>query len=82
MTIMVSTLPQMEVKKLNLKPGFWDADGFYFNRQGKDKNGGTYDDKYVYIPGKGWNSAKMCYEKELHNEYDDYGYVDLGKALN
>ena len=31
--------------------GFYDPDGFLFNKEGKDEFGGHYDDKGFYHPG-------------------------------
>jgi hypothetical protein len=33
------TRHQMEVRKKNYDIGFWDPDGYYFNRDGYDKHG-------------------------------------------
>lgn len=44
---------------------FWDCDGVYFNREGVDVHGGTYDDKMEYHPGEGWIDSLMCYEDEI-----------------
>lgn len=52
--------------------GFWDADGFYFNREGKDKHGGYYNDQWVYVPGQGWDEVNQCYEDDL-DDLDEEG---------
>ena len=53
---------------------FWDPDGVYFNKDGVDKHGGKYDNKYEYLPGPGWLSDFMCYddEKDKINEEDGH----------
>lgn len=43
---------------------FWDADYVYFNRQGFDRHGGSYNDNGDYVPGKGWDDNMNCYESE------------------
>ena len=35
-----------------LNGSFWDTDGVYFNKNGKDKQGGKYDINFEYIPGQ------------------------------
>ena len=50
--------------KLILTTGFWDADGFYFNKEGFDKHGGCYDNDFNYIHGEGWDEKKQCYNNE------------------
>lgn len=65
---------------------FWDPDGIYFNREGKDSHGGYYDSNNEYHPGKGWVESLMCYEDEVTqnqnmgfgelNEEDDGDYED------
>lgn len=62
---------------------FWDCDGIYFDRTGKDVHGGYYDEEFKYHPGEGWIDSLMCYEDELEynnqqsddiNDYDDGDY--------
>ncbi len=49
---------------------YWDPDGIYFNKDGNDKHGGFYDEKYDYHPGKGWIEEMMCYAEELDHHQD------------
>jgi hypothetical protein len=70
MTMMVFITHPMEV--FNIKLGFWDSDGFYFNRDGYDKHGGYYDDDYNYIHGPNWDEKNQCYKAETSNEFDYY----------
>lgn len=51
-----------------LKIGFWDADGYYFNKEGFDKHGGYYDENFVYVGGKGYNYKTGSY----NSGYDDF----------
>jgi hypothetical protein len=44
---------------------FWDENLVYFNREGFDKYGGTFDEYGTYLPGPGWNEEFGCYEAEL-----------------
>lgn len=68
-----------------INKGFWDDEGYYFNRQGLDKHGGSYNDNWEYIPGEGWNQSKNCYESEIDNNcleeddefFDDYNDDEL-----
>lgn len=65
---------------------FWDCDGIYFNKDGKDSHGGFYDENYEYHPGDGWVESLMCYEDEVdpnfqpnsgldqHDDYEDGDY--------
>lgn len=63
---------------------FWDCDGVYFNKEGKDAHGGFYDENYEYHPGDGWIESLMCYEDEVdpnfqpndqqHDDYEDGDY--------
>lgn len=62
-------------KIFQINKGFWDADGFYFNREGKDKHGGYYNDVWEFVPGEGWDAANQCYEDDL----DDFGEEGEGK---
>lgn len=59
---------------------FWDCDGIYFDRTGKDVHGGTYDKDMNYHPGEGWIDSLMCYEDEVdmrqNNVFDDFGGND------
>ena len=72
MTMVFTTL-LMEVK-LFLKVGFWDADGFYFNKEGFYKHGGCYDDQFNYIHGEGWDEKKQSYNDEEEIDfYEDDG---------
>ena len=54
---------------------FWDPDGVYFNREGKDKHGGYYDENQEYVPGEGWDEVNNCYVDEYNDDYydDEYG---------
>lgn len=65
----------------NLNLGFWDPDGYYFNREGYDKHGGYYDDNHEYIPGQGWDYVNNCYPDENENEHLDAFYEDLEDDL-
>jgi hypothetical protein len=64
--------------------GFWDADGYYFNREGFDKYGtqkfnlgGYYDDNNEYVPGESWDEEHQCYKSQLGDEcYDEEGEYD------
>jgi len=60
----------MEVKLKIKIIGFWDADGYYFNKEGKDKHGGYYNDDWEYVPGKDWDPVNQCYPGE-ENDFDD-----------
>lgn len=50
---------------------FWDDNRVYFNREGLDKYGGTFDEYGTYIPGPGWNEEFGCYETELEGVGDN-----------
>jgi hypothetical protein len=50
---------------------FWDENYTYFNREGRDKHGGYYDEYCVYIPGDGWNEEHQCYESQINLEDKD-----------
>jgi hypothetical protein len=70
----------MEVYILSNK-GFWDEEGYYFNREGYDKHGkyllikgGYYDDNFEYVHGKGWDSENQYYRSQLEEEE----YLDGG----
>ncbi len=74
MTKRDSITHQMEVK--DTKTGFWDAEGYYFNRDGYDKHGGYYDDNFNYIGGPGWDEKNQCYKDQYNNDaeyYEDNG---------
>jgi hypothetical protein len=50
---------------------FFDPDGYFFNREGKDEFGGNYDSQGYYHPGEGnkhefdsYNSNRGDYEDE------------------
>eukprot|EP00340_Litonotus_pictus_P002316 CAMPEP_0170515650 /NCGR_PEP_ID=MMETSP0209-20121228/2059_1 /TAXON_ID=665100 ORGANISM="Litonotus pictus, Strain P1" /NCGR_SAMPLE_ID=MMETSP0209 /ASSEMBLY_ACC=CAM_ASM_000301 /LENGTH=225 /DNA_ID=CAMNT_0010800233 /DNA_START=1 /DNA_END=678 /DNA_ORIENTATION=- len=73
---------------------FWDCDGVYFDRTGKDVHGGTYNKDVEYIPGEGWIDSLMCYEDEVElnqiqknndgdemNDYEDGDY-DVYEDIN
>lgn len=47
---------------------FWDCDGIYFNKEGKDSHGGYYDENLEYHPGENWIEKLMCYEDEIDHE--------------
>ena len=68
MMIMDFTIHLMEVKII-ITIGFWDADGFYFNKDGFDKHGGYYDDEFNYIHGEGWDEKRKCYNDEDEVDY-------------
>lgn len=76
---------------------FWDTDGIYFDRNGKDVHGGFYDSEQNYHPGEGWIDSLMCYEDEIMDnnpssnildEFNDYEdgdydvYEDINEDLN
>lgn len=46
---------------------FYDPDGYYFDKEGKDEFGGYYDGDY-YIPGE---KNKHEFEDLYDEEYDD-----------
>jgi len=55
--------------------GFWDDEGFYFNRQGYDLHGGYYDDNFIYVPGDDYDSKNECdYSDSYNNSYKDKNY--------
>ena len=54
---------------------FWDMDGEYFNRNGYDIHGGSYNQHLEYIPGPDWLSDIGCYESEK----EKYLNIDLNK---
>ncbi len=58
---------------------FWDENCTYFNREGLDKHGGTFDEYGVYIPGPGWNEDLCCYEENIDVNVDRNA---LQKAIN
>lgn len=43
---------------------FWDDEGNYFNRQGLDKNGGSYDKWGVYHAGPEYDEKKGVYNDQ------------------
>jgi hypothetical protein len=47
---------------------FWDENLVYYNRDGFDKYGGTFDEYGTYFPGQGWNEDFGCYDAELGNQ--------------
>jgi hypothetical protein len=57
---------------------FWDDEGYYFNKEGKDKHGGYYDKNFKYVPGETWDEENECYlsEVELNEVKGDNGYYD------
>jgi len=59
--------------KTYIKIGFWDADGFYFNKERKDKHGGYYNNDWVYVPGEGWDELNQCYEDDLDDLDEEEG---------
>jgi hypothetical protein len=61
------------------KKGFWDADGYYFNRDGYDKHGGYYDDNFNYIGGPGRDEQNECYKDEYNN--DGHYFEDDGDCI-
>ncbi len=56
---------------------FWDPDGIYFNKEGKDSHGGYYDDNFEYHPGKGWVESLMCYDDEINQNNQNIGFGEL-----
>jgi hypothetical protein len=46
---------------------FWDENLVYYNRDGFDKYGGTFDEYGTYIPGPDWNEDFGCYNVEMGN---------------
>jgi hypothetical protein len=46
---------------------FWDENLVYYNRDGFDKYGGTFDEYGTYVPGPDWNEDFGCYNLELGN---------------
>ncbi len=75
-TITDSITPQTEVNFNKIKKGFWNEEGYYFNKEGKDKHGGYYDDNFNYIPGEGWSKENECYLSELEGDEDDGDFDD------
>jgi hypothetical protein len=55
---------------------FWDPDGIYFNKEGKDSHGGYYDNNFEYHPGDGWIDSMMCYQDELEDKRKESNYDD------
>lgn len=53
---------------------FWDNNGRYFNREKRDKRGGTYNEDLEYVPGPGWDEDFQCYQDEVE---EVYGAKDL-----
>lgn len=47
---------------------FWDENKTYFNREGRDRHGGFYDEYCIYIPGPGWVEELGCYQDEISPE--------------
>jgi hypothetical protein len=45
---------------------FFDHNGIYFNTDGFDKYGGSYDNKFEYLPGNNWNDKLLCYNQDLN----------------
>ena len=58
---------------------FWDDNCNYFNREGLDRHGGTFDEYGMYIPGPGWNEELCCYEENIDENVDR---MALAQALN
>lgn len=57
---------------------FWDEEKVYFNHNGFDKHGGTYDKYGVYIPGANWNEEYNCYEEDVEkNQETDKIYSEV-----
>lgn len=50
---------------------FWDENYVYFNREGRDRHGGFYDEYCIYIPGPGWVEELGCYNDEISPEFED-----------
>lgn len=61
---------------------FWDCDGIYFDRLGKDVHGGHYDENMEYLPGEGWIDTLMCYEDEIEVKQQNFNKEDHLDALN
>lgn len=55
---------------------FWDDEGYYFNREGFDIYGGYYDDRNVYVPGKGWNKKLGRYNYVPSFDDEDLNFDD------
>jgi hypothetical protein len=49
---------------------FWDENQVYFNRYGKDKHGGSYDEYCIYVPGPGWDEDLGCYKDEIDENFE------------
>ena len=56
---------------------FWDDDYVFFNHQGYDIHGGSYDKYGIYLPGPGWNEEYNCYEDEMEKHTDSKVYTEL-----
>lgn len=59
---------------------FWDPDGVYFNREGKDSHGGYYDNKFEYHPGEGWIDSLMCYQDEIDKGKESNDDIELDEG--
>lgn len=51
---------------------FYDPDGVYFNKEGKDKYGGYYDEEFNYIASKEYTDLLKEINEE-HNILAEYG---------
>lgn len=51
---------------------FYDPDGVYFNKEGKDKYGGYYDEEFIYHPGQEYLDLVKAIEDE-HCLLEQYG---------
>lgn len=74
MTVMTFIILQTEVRWLILLVGFWDDQGYYYNREGFDIYGGYYDENFNYIPSK--TSHSKYHEDSFKDFYEDNGDID------
>jgi len=60
---------------------YFDPLGYYFNSDGKDANGGMYDDQGFYIPGKPRDKTLIETSKEeilkQEGKYNEFGFYYL-----
>eukprot|EP00345_Euplotes_harpa_P014017 CAMPEP_0168341502 /NCGR_PEP_ID=MMETSP0213-20121227/14736_1 /TAXON_ID=151035 /ORGANISM="Euplotes harpa, Strain FSP1.4" /LENGTH=257 /DNA_ID=CAMNT_0008348019 /DNA_START=13 /DNA_END=786 /DNA_ORIENTATION=- len=56
---------------------FYDPDGVYFDKDGKDKYGGYYDEEFLYHPGKEYLDMVKVIQDE-HQLLEQFGINDGG----
>eukprot|EP00345_Euplotes_harpa_P016902 CAMPEP_0168342490 /NCGR_PEP_ID=MMETSP0213-20121227/15425_1 /TAXON_ID=151035 /ORGANISM="Euplotes harpa, Strain FSP1.4" /LENGTH=264 /DNA_ID=CAMNT_0008349397 /DNA_START=13 /DNA_END=807 /DNA_ORIENTATION=- len=57
---------------------FYDPDGVYFDKDGKDKYGGYYDKEFLYHPGKEYLAMVKAIQDE-HQFLEQFGVNDGGE---